>query len=103
MDREKKRSKALNVVKPVEDMNKNPLGFLEILPKQNEAPSSHKLQDHPNEEEKPFGLKEDKPSERHWQNQLSHPNLFHIQQHCQGTVIHRKIFIQPNSNEDLQD
>ena len=43
MDRGK-RSETLNGVKPVENMNKNRLGFLEISPTQKRAPSSHKLQ-----------------------------------------------------------
>ena len=45
MDRGK-RSKALNEVKPIENMNKNPQSFLEISPVQKEASSSQKLQDH---------------------------------------------------------
>ena len=35
----------LNELKPVENINKNPQGFLDIHPKQKEAFPSHKLQD----------------------------------------------------------
>ena len=35
----------LNELKPVENINKNPQGFLDIRPKQKEAFPSHKLQD----------------------------------------------------------
>ena len=41
-----KRSKTLSKVKPVENISKNPQGFLEISPMQKEVPPSHKLQDH---------------------------------------------------------
>ena len=41
-----KRSKALSEVKPVKNISKNPLSFLEISPVQKEVLSSHKLQDH---------------------------------------------------------
>ena len=40
------RSKILNEVKRVKNVSKNPQSFLEIRPKQKEAPSSNKLQDH---------------------------------------------------------
>ena len=41
-----KRSKALSEVKPVENMSKNLLSFLEISPMQKEVLLSHKLQDY---------------------------------------------------------
>ena len=41
-----KRSKILNEVKPVENINKNPQGFLEISAMQKEVLPSYKLQDH---------------------------------------------------------
>ena len=41
-----KRSKTLSEVKPVENIRKNPLSFLEICPMQKEVFLSHKLQDH---------------------------------------------------------
>ena len=40
------RSKALCEVKPVENINKNLQGFLEISPLQKEVLSSDKLRDH---------------------------------------------------------
>ena len=44
-----KRSKSMNEVKPVKNINKNPKSFLEKIPMQMEVLLSHKLQDHPNE------------------------------------------------------
>ena len=44
-----KRSKTMNEVKPVKNINKNPKSLLEIIPMQMEVLLSHKLQDHPNE------------------------------------------------------
>ena len=41
-----KRSKSLNEVKPVENINKNPQNFLKISPVQMYVPPLHKLQDH---------------------------------------------------------
>ena len=41
-----KRSKALNEVKPVGNISKNPQSFLEMNPMPKEVPPSHKLQDH---------------------------------------------------------
>ena len=40
------RSKALNEVKLVEDINTNPRSFLKISPVQRKVLPSHKLQDH---------------------------------------------------------
>ena len=42
----RKRSKTLNEVKLVENINKNPESFLEKPFEQKEVPPSHKLQDH---------------------------------------------------------
>ena len=44
-----KRSKTMNEVKPVKNINKNPKSLLEIIPMQMEVLLSHKLQDHANE------------------------------------------------------
>ena len=41
-----KSSKALNEVRLIENIRKNPQSFLEISPVQKEALLSHKLQDH---------------------------------------------------------
>ena len=43
-DEEGKRSKTLNKVKPVENVNKNLQSFLKISPVQKEVLTSHKLQ-----------------------------------------------------------
>ena len=53
-----KRSKTLSEVKLVENISKNL-----------------------------FRLKEDKPSQRNCQNQLSQPSLSHIEQECQESLI----------------
>ena len=50
----------------------------------------------------PFGLKEDNPSQRNCQNQLSHPSLSHIEPECQESLIQGKIHIQQNSNNGLE-
>ena len=88
-----KRSKILNKVKPVENTSKNPQSFLEINPVQKEVLPSHKLQDHAYEQQNPFRLKEDKPS----QGQLSHPSLPHIEQECRESLIQRNNHNQQNS------
>ena len=72
MINETKRSKTLSEVKPVENINKNLLRFLEVSLVQKEVLLSHKLQDHAYEYYNPFGLKEDNLSQRNFQNQLSH-------------------------------
>ena len=41
----RKRSKTLNKIKPVENINKNSQSFLKIRPVQKEVLLSHKLQD----------------------------------------------------------
>ena len=41
-----KRSKTLNEVKPIENINKNLQNFLEISPVQKEVLPSYKLRDH---------------------------------------------------------
>ena len=46
--------------------------------------------------------KEENPSQRNCQNQLSHPSLSHIEQECQESLIQGKIHIQQNSNEGLE-
>ena len=82
-----KRSKTLSEVKPVENISKNLQSFLEISTMQKEVLPSHKLQDHVNECQNPFGLKEDNPSQKNCQNQLSHLGLSHIEQECQESLI----------------
>ena len=82
-----KRSKTLSKVKPVENIGKNPQSFLEISPVQKEVLLSHKLQDHMYESQNPFELKEDKPSQRNCQNQLSHLGLPHTEQEGQESLI----------------
>ena len=42
----------------------------------------HKPQDYAYEEQNPFVLNEDNPSQRNCQNQFSHPSLFHAGQEC---------------------
>ena len=42
----RKRSKALNEVKPAKNITKNLQSFLELSPVQKEVLSSHKLRDH---------------------------------------------------------
>ena len=59
-----KRSKTLSEVKPVENISRNPLSFLEISPVQKEVLLSHELKDHAFEQYNLFGLKEDNPSEK---------------------------------------
>ena len=49
-----------------------------------------------------FGLKEDNPSQRNCQNQLSHQSLSPIDQECQESKIQGKIHIQQNWNEGLE-
>ena len=82
-----KRSKTLSEVKPVENISKNLQSFLEISTMQKEVLPSHKLQDHVNEYQNPFGLKEDNPTQKNCQNQLSHLGLSHIEQECQESLI----------------
>ena len=79
-----KRSKTLSEVKLVENIQKNPQSFLEVSPVQKEVLLSHK---HAYEQYNLFGLKEDNPSHRNCENQLSHPSLSHIEQKCQETLI----------------
>ena len=54
---------------------------------QKEVLLSHKLQDHAYESQIPFGLKEDNLSQRNYQNQFSHPSLFHIELECQESFF----------------
>ena len=92
-----KRSKTLSEVKPVENISKNLQSFLEISPMQKKVLPSHKLLDHAYELKNPVGLKEDNPSQRNCQDQLSNPSLSHIKQKCES-LIHGKIHNQQNSN-----
>ena len=69
---------------------------------QKEVLLSHKLPDHAYEYQNPFGLKEDNPSQRNCQNQLSHPDLTHTEQECQDSLIQGKIHKQQNLNEGLK-
>ena len=70
-----KRIKILSEVKQVKNISKNLQSFLEISHMQKEVLPSHKLRD-------PCGLKEDNLSQRNCQNQLSQPDLPHIEQEC---------------------
>ena len=69
---------------------------------QKEVLPSHKLGDHAYEYYDPFILKENNPSHRNCQNQLSHPDLYHIEQECQESLIQGKIHNQNNFNEGLE-
>ena len=86
-----KRSKMLSDVKPAENINKNLQNFLEMGPVQKKVLLSHKLQDHANEYQNPFRLKEDNLLHRNHQNQLSHPCLPHTEQECQESLNQGKI------------
>ena len=57
---------------------------------QKEVLSLHKLEGHAYELQNPFGLKEDKPSQKNCQNQFSHPSVSHIEQECQESLIQGK-------------
>ena len=57
---------------------------------QKEVLSLHKLKGHAYELQNPFGLKEDKPSQRNCQNQFSHPSVSHTEQECQESLIQGK-------------
>ena len=69
---------------------------------QKEVLTSHKLQDHVCEWYNPFRLKEDNPSQRYCQNQLSHPSLPYIERECQESLIQGKIHNEQNSSEGLK-
>ena len=92
----------MSEVKPVENINKNLQGFLEMSLVQNEVHLSYKLRDHAHEYYNPFGLEEDNLSQKNCQSQLSHPGLSHTEQECQESLIQGKIHNQQNSNEDLK-
>ena len=77
-----KKSKALNEVEPVKNINKNLKSFLEISPVQKEILSLHKLQNHAQEQHS-FGLKEDNPPQGNCHNQFNHQSLSHIEQEYQ--------------------
>ena len=51
---------------------------------------------------RPCILKEDNPSQRNCQNQLSHLGLSHIEQECQESLIQEKIHNQENLNKGLE-
>ena len=59
---------------------------------QKEVLPSHKLQDHAYEQQNLFGLKKDNPSQRNWQNQLSHPTSSHNEHEFQESLILGKGF-----------
>ena len=46
-------------------------------------------------------LRKDNPSQRNCQNLLSHPDLSHIEQECQESLIQEKICNQQNLNKGL--
>ena len=58
-DQWRKKNKTLNVVKRVQNTNKNPQSFLNVSPRQKEG--SHKLQDHAYDSQNSLELKEDNP------------------------------------------
>ena len=95
------RSKTLSEIKPVENLGKNPQGFLEISHMQKEVL-------HINCEIMPmrtrifFGLKEVNLSQRNCHNQLCHPFLSQIEQECQQSFIQGKFHNQKNSSEGLK-
>ena len=97
-----KRSKTLSEVNPIENINKIPQSFLGISPMKKEVFLSHKLQDHAYEYQTPFGVREGNPSQRNYQNQLSHLGLSHTEQKSQKSFIQGKICIQQNLNEGLK-
>ena len=97
-----KRSKTLSEVKLVENISKNLQSFLEISPVRKKTLPSYKLRDHAYEYYNPFGLKEDNPSQRNCQNQLSHPGLSHREHECQESLNQGKSRNQQNSNEGLK-
>ena len=101
-DQQRKRSKTLSEVKPVENISQNLQSFLEICPVQKEVLPSHKLPDHAYKYYNPFGLKEGNLSLRNCQNQLSHPGLSHTEQECQESLIQGKIHNQQNFKEGLK-
>ena len=88
--------------KPVRNISKNLQSFLEISPMQKEVLILHKLKAHTYEQQNPFGLKEDNPSQKNCQDQLSHPGLSHIEQDYQESLIQGKIHIQQSWNEGLE-
>ena len=69
---------------------------------QKEVLCSYKLQDQAYEKQNLFELKVHNPSQRNYQNQLSHPSLSHTEQECQASLIQEKIHNQQSSNEDLK-
>ena len=60
------------------------------------------MKDHAYEWQNPFGLKEDNPSQKNCQNELSHSSLSHIGHECQERLIQGKIHIQQNLNENCK-
>ena len=101
-DRQRKTSKTLSEVKPVENIYKNLQSFLEMSPVQKEVLPSDKLEDHAYEYQNPFRSKEDNLSQRNCQNQWSHPGLTQTEQECLESLIQGKIHNQQNSNEGLK-
>ena len=97
-----KRSNTLSEVKAVKNISKNLQSSLGMSHMKKDVLPSHNLQDHAYEYQNPFRLKEDNPSQRNCQSQLSHPRLSHIEQECQYSSIQGKTQIQQNLNEDLQ-
>ena len=91
-----KRSKRLNEVRPFENINKNPHSLLDISPEQKKVSPSHKVQDHVQEEQNPFGSKEDNPTQK-LQESVESSKLDSHKQECQEKVIQGKINMQRNS------
>ena len=97
----RKRSKTKNEVKPVENINKNQLNFLEIDPVQKEVLRSCKI--------RPciwvidsVRVKGRKPLTDKLTEWIKSSKFVSIKQECQETLIQGKIHIQQNWNEDLE-
>ena len=91
----------MNEEETAKNINKDSQKFLELGLVQNEFLLSYKLQGNAYESQNPFRLKEDSPSLRNCQYQLSYPSLFVIQQECQESLIRGKIHSQQNWNKEL--
>ena len=89
----------MKYIKPVNQISENLQSFQEVSCAQKEVLPSHKLQDNAYEQQNLFGSKQDNPTQRNCQSQLSHPSLSPIEQECQEKLIEGK---KQNSTEDLK-
>ena len=69
---------------------------------QKEVLTSYKLWENAYKYYNSFRLMDDNLSQRNYQNQSSHPDLFYQEQECQESLIQEKIHNQQNSNEGLK-